>query len=570
MKIIKHIIIAISIFGFLYSCSCLEPPPPQEAYEDSDIVFSGELSNIILDDSGYYYEVTFQIIDIWKGDDFEEIIILTETSSDACGYDFQINQEYLVYAYYYNGGIYTNICTRTNLLEYASEDLEYLENLNIDNNNYIFSENIRITESSHDQKFPEVAIDNNMIYLTWVSISGNNKNIMYSKSDNNGESFSYPIQINYINNNIIAYGQSGPKISIYNNKVYITYTDDRSGLTSIYLNISSDYGETWQEEILISDTPYLNMYQDSKVDSQGNLHLVYYNYAANYHLDDVRYRFYELGINEFNSSIQLGIVTDNMEPCDCCQPDLEIDNNGDVYVIYRNNEQNIRDSYIAVKRYGDADFSEYFQASNFQDFIGFCPSSGPSMDINNGDIAIAYTSYNSQNVYTSFSSLEDMDFSNYSNINSNSNSFQNYPYVLLEDNLHAIWVDQDGFDIFYGMVDIETNLILNSQKINDDNSGSNQKDPILYNNNNNVLYSFWSDQRHGNYEIYFSKAVNESVVLGDINQDSIIDILDVVLIINFILGQEDPSIIEEIASDLNNDGIVNIQDVILIISIILN
>ena len=434
---------------------------------------------------------------------------------------------------------------------------------------YIFSENIRITESSNDQKFPEIAIDENIIHLTWVSILGNNKNIIYSKSENYGESFSDPIQINYVNNNIIAYGQSGPKISIYNAKVYIAYTDDRSGITSVYLNISNDFGETWEEETLITDTPYLNMYQDFKIDNQGNLHLVYYNYASNYELEDVRYRFFEVGNNEFNASLVLGVVTDNMEPCDCCQPDLEIDINGDIYVIYRNNEQNIRDAYIAVKRYGDASFSEYFQASNLQDFIGFCPSSGPSLDINDGKISIAYTSYNNQNVYTSVSNLEDMNFLNYINVNPASGSFQNYPYVLLDNNLHVVWVDQNGFDVFYGMSDTENNTMLNIQKINDDNSDSTQKDPIIY-KGNDMLYSFWSDQRNGNYEIYFSKAINESIILGDINQDSIIDILDIVSIINFILGYENPDTIEEIASDLNSDGIINIQDIIIIINIILN
>ena len=315
-------------------------------------------------------------------------------------------------------------------------------------NDYIFSENVRITESSNDQKFPEIAIDENIIHLTWVSVSGNNKNIMYSKSENYGETFSTPLQINYVNNNIVAYGQSGPKISIYNNKIYITYTDNRSGLTSIYLNVSNDYGDTWQEETLISDTPYLNMYQDFKVDNQGNLHLIYYNYAANYNLDDVRYRFSEVGNPEFNTSITLGVVTDVVEPCDCCQPDLEIDDNGDVYIIYRNNEQNIRDSYIAVKRYENENFSEYFQASNLQDEIGFCPSSGPSLDIKDGEIAIAYTSYNQQNVYTSASNIESMNFSNYINANSTSDSFQNYPYVLIDDNLYVVWIDQNGFDIF--------------------------------------------------------------------------------------------------------------------------
>ena len=131
MLIIRQIIIVLSIFGFLYPCSCMEPPPPEDAYEEADVVFSGEVTNMVISEEGYYYEVTFQIIDIWKGEYLEEITVLTELFSDTCGYPFQINNEYLVYAYTYSWGIYTNICTRTNLLEYASEDLDYLNGLNI-------------------------------------------------------------------------------------------------------------------------------------------------------------------------------------------------------------------------------------------------------------------------------------------------------------------------------------------------------------------------------------------------------------------------------------------------------
>ena len=88
--------------------------------------------------------------------------------------------------------------------------------------NYIFTENIRITESSNNQKFPEIAIDSSLIHLSWVSINGGSKNIMYSKSEDYGETFSTPIQVNNLNNNIVAYGQSGPKVSVYQNNVYIT------------------------------------------------------------------------------------------------------------------------------------------------------------------------------------------------------------------------------------------------------------------------------------------------------------------------------------------------------------
>jgi hypothetical protein len=162
-----------------------------------------------------------------------------------------------------------------------------------------------------------------------------------------------------------------------------------------------------------------------------------------------------------------------------------------------------------------------------------------------------------------------MNFSNYISVDPSSDSFQNYPYILMDENLHAIWVDQNDFDIYYGMRDTETNIMLNIQKINDDDTNLAQKDPIIY-KQDDVLYTFWSDERNGNYEIYFSKGLSETIILGDINQDSIIDILDIVLIVNIILAQQEPSIEQMIAADLNNDGIINIQDLILLITIILN
>ena len=60
-----------------------------------------------------------------------------------------------------------------------------------------------------------------------------------------------------------------------------------------------------------------------------------------------------------------------------------------------------------------------------------------------------------------------------------------------------------------------------------------------------------------------------SGALGDINTDFIIDILDVVNIVNFIMGNSEPTFEQQYLGDLNQDGIINIQDIILIINIIL-
>ena len=58
-----------------------------------------------------------------------------------------------------------------------------------------------------------------------------------------------------------------------------------------------------------------------------------------------------------------------------------------------------------------------------------------------------------------------------------------------------------------------------------------------------------------------------SELLGDLNQDGIINILDVILIVNIIIeGDNSPSL----EADMNNDGQINILDVILMVNIILN
>ena len=56
-----------------------------------------------------------------------------------------------------------------------------------------------------------------------------------------------------------------------------------------------------------------------------------------------------------------------------------------------------------------------------------------------------------------------------------------------------------------------------------------------------------------------------AVTLGDVNQDTIINIQDIILIVNIILNNE-----YNIGADMNNDNSVNVADIILVVNIILN
>ena len=59
-------------------------------------------------------------------------------------------------------------------------------------------------------------------------------------------------------------------------------------------------------------------------------------------------------------------------------------------------------------------------------------------------------------------------------------------------------------------------------------------------------------------------------LLGDINQDLIINVLDVISLINFVLGSDMPTDDEIMLSDLNEDNIINVLDIVSLVNLILN
>ena len=64
---------------------------------------------------------------------------------------------------------------------------------------------------------------------------------------------------------------------------------------------------------------------------------------------------------------------------------------------------------------------------------------------------------------------------------------------------------------------------------------------------------------------YFLYSQLDNSILGDVNNDSALDVLDIVIIINMVLNNE-----YQIIADVNEDGLLNILDVVLIVSILVD
>jgi len=128
-----------SLFTFLLlspsealACRCVPPGHPLEEFEKADGVFAGQVINIesIIDhygDTTKSTKITFWVEEAWKGVTFQTLAITTGPTGGMCGYEFKKGEQYIVYA---NGDneqtLSTSICTRTNKLIFAHEDLKEL------------------------------------------------------------------------------------------------------------------------------------------------------------------------------------------------------------------------------------------------------------------------------------------------------------------------------------------------------------------------------------------------------------------------------------------------------------
>ena len=59
------------------------------------------------------------------------------------------------------------------------------------------------------------------------------------------------------------------------------------------------------------------------------------------------------------------------------------------------------------------------------------------------------------------------------------------------------------------------------------------------------------------------------IITGDINDDNTINIQDIIMLISYILEDNEPNQDWLNLADLNNDGQINIQDVILLVDLVL-
>ena len=133
--------------------------------------------------------------------------------------------------------------------------------------------------------------------------------------------------------------------------------------------------------------------------------------------------------------------------------------------------------------------------------------------------------------------------------------FPDMPSPLIDDGISGGGDDTQIFNLFNtAQFAIHNHAILN------------HKMEVVYKSSSTIVPEIDTVINHSISEcITQGDCVTEYCNSGDINNDSILNVLDVVVMVNIALGQAEYTE----CADMNGDGIINVLDVVLLVNLIL-
>jgi len=142
-------------------------------------------------------------------------------------------------------------------------------------NGATFSTPKQVSRGSGSATEAHIAADGaGRLSVVWVQAVGSDKHAFYSRSTDNGQTFSEPLQLTTAPGTLI----SKPLALAYQNNVYVAYQNEASNRMQVYLTKSEDAGVTFGDAVQVSNADNRCGRAHSAamaVDSQGTLHIVW-------------------------------------------------------------------------------------------------------------------------------------------------------------------------------------------------------------------------------------------------------------------------------------------------------
>ena len=390
---------------------------------------------------------------------------------------------------------------------------------------------------------PEIIVSDGLTYGNLrpraTLVDGDSPVVIYGKSGTenlfiskwNGSSFNPPISILPSGTSSYIADWTGPDIDSKGDTVIVVFKLEPMTTGHIYSVRSTDGGLSFSDTIRVNQFDSGIVWMPSMgMDASGNPVMAYMLHD-NFSWANPRYIFansIDAG-QSYNSELEI-VSSIPGEACDCCHSEVIIEAQKQT-LLFRNNDNNIRDIYGVLSLDGGTSFPYESGVDNLGWSLMGCPSTGPDGVYTGDDLLIAYASAaeGKYRVYLSLASAaSDLTFVSRTIMAPPAlgNDTQNFPRISgVNDTIVMAWEEKEmgNKEIFCSLsipgLDPVTSLTSFKEKANATTSGTQTNPEVIY--KNGIVHLFYSDNNSGSL-IYRRGVVNVGLGVQEIFEKSLI------------------------------------------------
>ena len=271
----------------------------------------------------------------------------------------------------------------------------------------------------------------------------------------NGNSFDSTF--NLVNSDLMPTGFIGPEIAANGDTVYLIFESLLHNNHVIYLKRSLDGGITFSDTIRVSDNSNTHKFAmpNISVREDGNPVVSYMECLPNWtDWKQVVKTSFNFGMS-FSSATDVSALAPG-EPCDCCQSTL-VTNGNNVYLLFRNDDNNVRNTYIAKSTDDGLTFSDTQDLDDINWVLNACPTSSPVGAVIGDSIMVVRRNGGSgvNELYKSNVNKDDLQKSYFSQVESSGSSLQDKAEIATDlNNFVSVWDENrnGNKDCFYSVI----------------------------------------------------------------------------------------------------------------------
>jgi hypothetical protein len=237
---------------------------------------------------------------------------------------------------------------------------------------------------------------------------GHGTRVMFTRWD--GTKFSTPLMLNPTSRPMASASWMGPDMAAHGDTVYVVMKEvpEAQDTCLLWCAHSYDGGKTFSAPVKVDTEPsIITRFPAITTDDAGNPIIAFMKFGVNF--GGARWavlRSTDCGKN-FSTDVKAsGWSGPTSTVCDCC-PGQIVSSGNTVVMAYRDNDTNIRDSWVGVSDDGGRSFTRGWNADQLLWHIESCPASGPSVMIYGDSLYLTFmsTATGKTLVYRSVSAL---------------------------------------------------------------------------------------------------------------------------------------------------------------------